>query len=158
VLEVFGASTPQRVALSDKVCTALQIIEHCQDVAEDYRAGRRYLPQTDLERFGVRPAELETSTASPALRRLIRFEAMRAEELLIEGSALLRELRGWVRLAVAGYIAGGQAAVLAMRRADFNVLPTHPRRRRRDVVRGLAGLWLHAGRPATTTVRPKESL
>jgi squalene synthase HpnC len=157
VLDVFRASTPGRIALSDKVCTALQIIEHCQDVAEDHRAGRRYLPKTDVDRFGVGPADLEAATASLALRRLIRFEVERADALLTEGTALLRELRGWARLAVAGYIAGGRAAVVALRRADWNVLPTHPRRRRRDVVRALAGLWLRSGPPVPMTVRPKET-
>ena len=44
VLGVFGAATPERVALSDRICTALQLAEHWQDVAEDLRAGRIYLP------------------------------------------------------------------------------------------------------------------
>jgi squalene synthase HpnC len=52
VLGVFGAATPERIALSDSICTALQLAEHCQDVAEDYIAGRLYLPLEDLARFG----------------------------------------------------------------------------------------------------------
>src|SRR6185437_8951793 len=52
VLGVFGAATPERIALSDSICTALQLAEHCQDVAEDFIAGRVYLPLEDLERFG----------------------------------------------------------------------------------------------------------
>ena len=52
VLHVFGAATPEREMLSDQVCTALQLAEHWQDVAEDLRAGRIYLPPEDLERFG----------------------------------------------------------------------------------------------------------
>ncbi len=39
VLGVFGLATPARVALSDAICTALQLAEHCQDVAEDCAAG-----------------------------------------------------------------------------------------------------------------------
>ncbi|MBX6750361.1 MAG: squalene synthase HpnC [Micromonosporaceae bacterium] len=140
VLQIFAVSTPERVALSDRVCSALQIIEHCQDVAEDHRAGRLYLPQEDLQRFDVRRDDLDAAVASPALRRLVRFEAERAEALLAEGTPLLGELRGWARLAIAGYIAGGRAAVAALRRADWNVLPAHPRRRRRDVLIALAGL------------------
>jgi squalene synthase HpnC len=140
VLQIFAVSTPERVALSDRVCTALQIIEHCQDVAEDHRAGRLYLPLADLQRFGVDRDDIDAPVASPALRRLVRFEAERAERLLAEGTPLLGQLQGWARLAIAGYIAGGRAAVAALRRADWNVLPTHPRRRRRDVLVTLAGL------------------
>ena len=48
VLGVFGVATPARIALSDSICTALQLAEHCQDVAEDFAAGRVYLPAEDL--------------------------------------------------------------------------------------------------------------
>ncbi len=58
VLHVFGAATPDRIALSDRVCTALQLAEHWQDVAEDHAAGRVYLPAEDLARFGVAAADL----------------------------------------------------------------------------------------------------
>ncbi len=44
VLHLFGVDDPRAGALSDRVCTALQLLEHLQDVAEDRRAGRVYLP------------------------------------------------------------------------------------------------------------------
>ncbi len=52
VLYIFGVATPERVALSDSICTALQLAEHWQDVAEDLGHGRIYLPGEDLERYG----------------------------------------------------------------------------------------------------------
>src|SRR5271157_844678 len=61
VLGVFGAAEPELIALSDSICTALQLIEHCQDVAEDLAAGRVYLPLEDLERFGVTIADLHAA-------------------------------------------------------------------------------------------------
>jgi squalene synthase HpnC len=142
VLAVFGVNTPERVAQSDKICTALQIIEHCQDVAEDHRNGRLYLPLADLATFGVWRSELDAASPTPQLRELIRFEAERAEALLAEGTVLLTQLRGWARLAVAGYIAGGQAAVKALRRGGWSVLPRHPPRRRSDVLASLISLSL----------------
>jgi squalene synthase HpnC len=45
VLEIFGQATPEAIARSDQVCTALQLLEHWQDVGEDRRAGRVYLPR-----------------------------------------------------------------------------------------------------------------
>jgi squalene synthase HpnC len=153
VLLIFGASTPGRVELADRVCTALQIIEHCQDIAEDYRAGRRYLPLEDLRRFGVAPADFGADRPTPALRALLRFEADRAEALLRDGAALVGDLRGWPRLAVAGYVAGGLAAVAALRRGGWSVLPIHPPRRRRDVLAALAMLLL---RPPGRAAEPNE--
>jgi squalene synthase HpnC len=147
VLEVFGAATPRRIEWSDGVCSALQIIEHCQDVGEDCRAGRVYLPREDMDRFGVSRRQLGASTSSPQLRRLIEFEAQRALGLLDEGRPLLRELRGWARLAVSGYVAGGRAAVTALRRGGWSVLPTAPRASRRRVAAAALSVWARAALP-----------
>ncbi len=142
VLHVFGAATPERFALSDQVCTALQLAEHCQDVAEDFAAGRVYLPAEDLARFGASESEIALATAGPALRAVVRFEVARARGLLDSGSALVRTLGGRARLAVAGFIAGGRAALDAIERAEYDVLATQAKPRRRDLARQLVGAWL----------------
>jgi len=110
VLHVFGAANDGRVSLSDDVCTALQLVEHWQDVAEDWERGRVYLPAEDLDRFGVEPGDTE----SDAYRRLLAFEIDRARALLDEGAPLVGTLRGRARLAVAGYVGGGRAALAAL--------------------------------------------
>jgi squalene synthase HpnC len=140
VLAVFGAATPDREELSDRICSGLQIIEHCQDIVEDRRAGRIYLPLEDLDRFGVRPADLDAARPSPALRRLVAFEAGRAAALVDSGLPLLRQLRGWARLAVTGYAAGGRAAVVALRRAGWDAVTERPRARRRDLIAQLVAV------------------
>jgi squalene synthase HpnC len=136
VLEVFGVSSPERIELSDRICTALQIIEHCQDVAEDRRAGRIYLPLEDLDRFDVARTDLdETTTTAPQVRRLVAFEAQRAADLLASGTPLVGQLRGWVRLAVSGYVAGGRAAFESLKRTNWDVMAHCPKIRRTDVIR-----------------------
>ena len=135
VLYVFGAVAPDRLVLSDQVCTALQLAEHWQDVAEDYRAGRIYLPAEDLARFGVSEAGLAASTASPQLRELMAFEVRRARMLLDQGAPLIGNLRGAARVAVAGYVAGGRAALAAIKGAGYDVLRVTPKPRRGRLVR-----------------------
>jgi len=122
VLYIFGAATPDRVKLSDSICTALQLAEHWQDVAEDLAKGRIYLPAEDLERFGVTEADLAEPSASPAVKDLMRFEVDRARRLLDEGAPLVGTLRGAARLAVAGYLAGGRAALHAIEAQRYDVL------------------------------------
>ena len=51
--KLFERDAPQDRAQSDSVCSGLQLADHWQDVAVDWRKGRVYLPQEDLERFGV---------------------------------------------------------------------------------------------------------
>ncbi|MFC9327952.1 squalene synthase HpnC [Kitasatospora sp. NPDC057015] len=122
VLSIAGVSTPERVALSDAVCSALQIVEHLQDVAEDLARGRIYLPAEDLARFGVTEADLAAPTAGPAVRALIAFEADRARTLLDRGAPLVGTVRGRLRLLLAGFTAGGYAALAAVEAAGYDVL------------------------------------
>lgn len=132
VLHVFGAMNPQRRELSDRICTALQVLEHCQDVGEDYENGRIYLPTEDLVRFGVEEQDLKAPSASRDLRALVAFEVQRSLRLLDGGAPLIGTLRGPARLAVAGYLAGGRATVAALGTANYDVLrgkvrPAKPR-------------------------------
>jgi len=127
VLSCVGLATPERIALSDQVCTGLQLIEHWQDVAEDFRRGRVYLPQEDMRRFGVTDADFAAEHASPSLRALLAFEAGRADRLLDAGLPLVASMRGAAKLAVAGFVAGGKAALHAIAAADFDVLPGAPK-------------------------------
>jgi squalene synthase HpnC len=158
VLGVFGLATPARIELSNRVCTALQLVEHLQDLGEDVRRGRYYLPAQDLARFGSSHEQLAelcsraprgldsgfvpaASTASGAdlvreadrLREAVCFEIARARDLLAAGVPLLAGVPGRPKLALAGFVAGARAALEAIERTDFDVLAgvarPSPRRR-----------------------------
>jgi len=144
VLQVFGVATPDRIAQSDAICTGLQLVEHWQDVAEDFAVGRIYLPGEDLRRFGCSEVELKAQSAGPALRGLMHFEVERARGLLERGEPLLASLSGAARLAIAGFVAGGHAALDEIAARDFDVLARPPRPRRRDWLRHFARLLWRA--------------
>jgi squalene synthase HpnC len=141
VLAIAGQSTPRTRSLSDDVCTALQVLEHCQDVVEDKRdRDRIYLPLEDLVSYGVTDTDLDGAVATPAVRALVRHEVDRAAALLAAGRPLVAALRGWARFAVAGYVAGGRATVDAFRRAEYDVVSRKPAPRGLDVVRHMVVL------------------
>ncbi len=128
VLGVFGQADPERIALSDEICTALQLAEHCQDVAEDRARGRVYLPAEDLARFACPIADLDAPHASGPLRGVLAFEVDRARGLLARGAPLIGRLHGLrERLAVAAFVAGGRAALDAIERAGYDVLAGPPK-------------------------------
>jgi squalene synthase HpnC len=133
VLYVFGCFTQPRAELSDSICTGLQLAEHWQDVAEDLRAGRIYLPGEDLAAYGCTEQDLAQASAPPKVRELMAFETRRARELLDAGAPLIGTLRGAARLAVAGYVAGGRAALAAITTAGHDVLRETPRPGKRRV-------------------------
>jgi squalene synthase HpnC len=145
VLHRARAADPERVRRSDAVCAALQVLEHCQDVAEDAAVGRVYLPAVELRAAGIDASDLRTGSTPPAVRAVVARQVVRSRALLAEGPALVSSLRGWARVAVAGYVAGGLATADALDAADHDVLG-------RDVRPGKArtawhALVLLAGRP-----------
>ncbi|MCX4766421.1 squalene synthase HpnC [Streptomyces sp. NBC_01275] len=127
VLAVTGASTPERIRRSDAICTALQIVEHLQDVAEDLGRDRIYLPAADMKRFHVQESDLAVPSAGASVRALVACEAQRARDLLNEGAPLVGSVHGRLRLLLAGFVAGGRAAIRAIAAAEYDVLPGPPK-------------------------------
>ncbi|AZM56845.1 squalene synthase HpnC [Streptomyces sp. WAC 01529] len=127
VLAITGTTTPERLRLSDAVCTALQIVEHIQDVAEDLRRDRIYLPIEDMLRFHVSEADLAAPTAGASVRALVAYETERARCLLNEGTPLVGSVHGRLKLLLAGFVAGGRAAAQAIAAAGYDVLPGPPK-------------------------------
>jgi squalene synthase HpnC len=119
------AGEPGLVAMSDSVCTGLQLVNFLQDPPRDLALGRVYLPQESLRRFGVTDADL----AGPLTERvaaLLRFEGERARELLEAGLPLARALGGRPGMSVALYARGGLAALDALERAGWDVFSGRP--------------------------------
>jgi len=133
VLHIFGAATPERIAWSDAVCTALQLVEHWQDVREDLGRARVYIPLEDLARHGCTIDDLAAPSVGPRLRAVLVRLGARTAKLFSDGEPLVASLHGWARLAVAGYLGGGRAALGALARADWEVLAGAPRPSRRQL-------------------------
>ncbi|MFG2988879.1 squalene synthase HpnC [Streptomyces sp. NPDC048257] len=146
VLSLTGTSTPERIRRSDAVCTALQIVEHIQDVAEDLGRDRIYLPAEDMRRFHVTGAELAAPSAGASVRALVAFEAERARELLNEGTPLVGSVHGRLRLLLAGFVGGGRAALRAVTAAGFDVLPGPPKPTKGGLLREVAAVLRTAPR------------
>jgi squalene synthase HpnC len=146
VLGVFGLATPERIALSDSICAALQITEHLQDLREDFTRGRIYLPAEDLARFGCEHDDFD-GPPGPGRRALLQFEIARTRRLFDRGAPLVRTLPPRPRVAVAGFLAGGRAALDELARHSSGASPAGARdgrRRRRlallgELPRALAG-------------------
>jgi squalene synthase HpnC len=135
VLSITDTSTPERVRRSDAVCTALQIVEHIQDVTEDLARDRVYLPAEDMKRYAVDEADLAEPQAGPQVKELVAFEAERARELLYEGTPLVGSVRGRLRLLLAGFVGGGRAALKSVERAGYDVLAGSPKATKSGLLR-----------------------
>jgi squalene synthase HpnC len=119
---VFGFRDPRALDLAEKLGLAFQLTNIIRDVREDYDAGRVYLPEEDLLRYGVSTVDLGRSETTLGVRELLRFEADRAWRFYEEGAALFSliepESRGALWLLVHTY----SALLARMEALDFAVL------------------------------------
>ena len=77
--EIFGYVDPATKGYARDLGVAFQLTNIIRDVGEDARRGRIYLPQDELQRFGVAPSALLRGEYSPEFRHLMRFQAARAQ-------------------------------------------------------------------------------
>src|SRR5437899_7229733 len=118
---IFGFGDSKALDLAEKLGLAFQLTNIIRDVREDHAAGRIYLPEEDLARYGVAEEDLERSEATLGVRELLRFEADRAWKLYEEGAQLLglieADSRGKLWLLVHTY----SALLARIESADFAV-------------------------------------
>ncbi len=113
-------------ALSDSICTGLQLANFCQDVARDYQRGRIYLPQETWDVAGYTAEMFERRQFNVHFRQALALEVARAESYLVAGWPLIPRLPRELQWDVALFVLGGLSILSAIRRADYNVWACRP--------------------------------
>ena len=126
LLKLFRADSPDNLRRSDAICSALQLINHWQDVAIDWRKGRIYLPTEDLCRFGVDETQIAEGRCDDRWRALMRFEVDRARALMLDGAPLGRDLPGRIGLEIRAIVAGGLRILERIEAVDHDVFRHRP--------------------------------
>jgi phytoene synthase len=111
LLALYRRDSDDNLALSDAICTGLQLANFWQDVAIDWTKGRVYLPQDDLARHGVSEGQIAEGRCDDAWRALMRFQCARARALLVRGRPLASRLPWRLGLELRAVVAGGIAIV-----------------------------------------------
>ena len=133
VLHLGASSSAENEALSDSICTGLQLINFCQDVRRDLEKHRIYLPREEREKFGwdderfyqfaaVKPPQ----PAPNSFRQLLKAQVERAEGLIRAGQPLIKKVHRDLRLPVKLFISGGLAIAQAIRQQRYDVWVRRP--------------------------------
>lgn len=126
MLHLYGEHDPKSVAMSDGICTALQLINFWQDVAVDWDKGRVYIPQDDLARFRIGEAQIAARDAGGVWPMLMDKEVKRALAMLEAGSPLGLKLKGRLGLELRLIILGGERILKKIHDARGDVLTQRP--------------------------------
>jgi squalene synthase HpnC len=126
LLHLYQASSAVNLAHSDRICTALQLINFAQDVALDWDIGRVYLPQEELARFGVSEKQIAAQRTDSNWRSLMRLQTSRARELLLEGAPLAWSLGGRIGIELRLVVCGGLAILKKIDQVSGDVFRRRP--------------------------------
>jgi len=129
LLHLFGHASAENLARSDAICSALQLINHWQDVGIDAAKGARgriYLPQDDMARCGVDEDAIIRRLASADFRALMRFQVDRARALMRSGAPLGWDLPGRIGLEIRAIVAGGLRILDKIEAVDYDVFTRRP--------------------------------
>lgn len=145
-------------ALSDHICTALQLANFGQDVRRDWERGRLYLPREICRRAGCREEQLAVGGFDAHWRDAVKTLVDDAAARFDQGAALIARLPRELQLDVWLFLEGGRAILRKIRALNFDVWQRRPIVSKRDQLSLFArGLWLKLmGRLATSQAVSQE--
>ena len=105
LIDLTGGLSRGDTAPSDALCAALQILNHIQDVKDDYQGlGRIYVPADWMATAGVSERDLGGDAATPALRQILNRMLDGVDELLVQAQPLPRTIQSKALACEAGGI------------------------------------------------------
>lgn len=126
LLHLYGQATPRNIGYADAICSALQIINFLQDVAIDYRKGRIYLPQDEMQKYRIDETQIARGDAGGLWWPFMQFEIERARRLLQSGAPLGTALKGRIGLEMRMIIAGGETILRKLHHARGDMFGQRP--------------------------------
>ncbi len=132
LLHLFGETDLRALALSDGICSALQLINFLQDIPIDYAKGRVYLPVDEMRRFGVSEEQIAAADTGGQWRSFMRFHVERARRILQAGAPLGRVVEGRAGLELRMIVLGGERILKKLHDTDGDVFRQRPVLRQPD--------------------------
>lgn len=126
VLGLFGVRDPEALALSDQVCTGLQLANFWQDVSVDRARGRVYFPRADVAAFEGAADALGSGVPNEAFDALVRTHVDRARERLAAGEELAARLGPRAAIEIRMFAGGGERILDCVQGLGGEVLRTRP--------------------------------
>ncbi|MEO1766004.1 squalene synthase HpnC [Thiobacter aerophilum] len=126
LLALYGEQDRRAIAQSDAICAALQLINFLQDIAADYARGRIYLPQDEMEKFGVTESQIARGDTQGTWWPFMRHQIERARKILAAGAPLGKKLPGRLGLELRLIILGGETILRKIHAVAGDVFRQRP--------------------------------
>ena len=135
LLALYGFDSEESRALSDKICTSLQLINFLQDVSIDYhRLGRIYLPRDEMQSCGIDEESIAMGKTGQAWSNFMMLQGNRARKMMLEGAPLARIMKGRISFEMKMIIQGGLAILDKLEKVEWDVYKKRPKLEKADWV------------------------
>lgn len=135
ILLLWGWRDAERHALSDEICTALQLTNFWQDLSVDLDKDRIYLPQDEMAQFGITEETLFARRATPEIASLIEFQVARTRQMFARGRPLPEMVGGRLRYELRLTWCGGIRLLERIEQNGYNTIAVRPQITRSDKFR-----------------------
>jgi len=133
LLHLNKETSPQSLGQSDSICSALQLTNFLQDISQDLEESDRiYIPQDEMERYGVSEEDIRNKVTNNASRNLIKHQIQRTAKLMQSGAALGKVLKGRMGLELRMTIMGG-SRILYRLNQQYDDVFSRPRLNKWDI-------------------------
>ena len=132
LLHLYRAATPENLAQSDAICSALQLINFLQDIAIDWQKDRVYLPQADLAEFGVSEDAIRDCRIDGNWDTFMHFQITRVRLMMMQGAPLARALPGRIGWELRLVVLGGLRILEKIEHVEHDVFLRRPTLNLRD--------------------------
>lgn len=126
MLALFGEKDSRLLAMSDGICSALQLINFLQDVAIDWQKDRVYLPADELARFGITNAQIAAGDTGGQWTPMMLKQVERTRRILQAGAPLGRVLKGRFGMELRLIILGGDRILMKLHQSGGDVFKARP--------------------------------
>ena len=127
LLKLYGDNDIKHQAWSDGICSALQLINFLQDVAIDWQKNRIYLPQEDMNQFGISERQIAEGRADALWQQFMKGQIERARRMLQAGAPLGLALKGRIGFEMRMIILGGERILLQLHESRGDMFQQRPK-------------------------------
>ncbi|MEA4906551.1 MAG: squalene/phytoene synthase family protein [Anaerolineaceae bacterium] len=145
-MHITGFHGEEALAYAVKLGVALQLTNILRDVGEDWRNGRLYLPQEELDAFGIDEADIERGAVDRRWRAFMRMQIERTRRLYAEACPGIALLAREGRLAVAAAAAFYRGILDDIQAHDYDVFHRRACVSAWGKLRRLPGAWCQSRR------------
>jgi phytoene synthase len=139
---IVGFKTAEAVPYAIKLGVALQMTNILRDVGEDFRNGRNYLPQEDLDAYGITESDLALGMVTSQWREFMKFQIFRTRQLYVEAAQGIKFLERDGQMSIGAAADFYQGILETIEANDYDVFSMRASLSTWGKISRIPGLWL----------------